>query len=68
MDSNLFQNISNDIENHCKNIDTFNKDLIANIEKTTNETYDNLLKLLSLGNEQNKWIGQTNKAYNPFSE
>jgi hypothetical protein len=54
----LLENLSKDFQKHCKNIDTFNKDILKNIDKgnqdllkglgkTNEEIMTNLAKLLS---------------------
>jgi len=66
----FLKTISNDIENHCKNIDNFNKDMLSALEKSGNDTINTLLSLISIdtnipSEKQNK---KRDTTYNPFSE
>lgn len=71
----LFQDISKDVEQHCKNIDQFNKNVIKDIDKAGNDALNLLLNVFSLNNNENKEQLKINttqetqpSVYNPFSE
>jgi len=70
----LFQDISKDVEQHCKNIDQFNKNVIKDIDKAGNDALNLLLNVFSLNNDEHHKIPiDTIKTtqpsvYNPFNE
>lgn len=44
--SGLLNDISQDLQKHCKNIDDFNKDVLKTLENGNKEFTENLLKIL----------------------
>ena len=65
---NILKLISNEVETHCQNIDNFNKEMIGNIEKTSNDTLTSLISLLSLEEKPKNKQNRTQTVYNPFNE
>jgi|DEB0MinimDraft_4_1074332.scaffolds.fasta_scaffold72219_1 hypothetical protein len=65
---NILKLISNEVETHCQNIDNFNKEMIGNIEKTSNDTLTSLLSLLSLEEKPKNKQKRAQTVYNPFNE
>ena len=64
----FLKTISNDIENHCKNIDNFNKEVLTTIEKSSNDTINSLLNLLSIESHLPSTNQKRDTTYNPFNE
>jgi len=66
---NIIQSIINDLQKHGENIDKFNQEMMGNVQRTSNETLDTLLNILSLERSVKKEKkGPTTTLYNPYKE
>ena len=66
----VLRDMQKDIDNHCKNIDELNRDILKHLEKTNQDVIENLAKIVDEITTPVNVLIQTivPKVFNPFKD